>query len=657
MNKKIKILIFFFLISTIKFYGQQSYIDSLQIQLENLSGEEKVDALDNLADRYQLINTKKAIELATRGAELAEAINYKKGLASCYGSLGYFYINSDNSKALEYTQKALSIRQDINDKAGIATSLNVLGVINYYKGDYFASIDYHIKAMKMREEIGNEAKIATSYNNIALVYLALDDFETALNYLNKALEIRIKTNNQISISIIKGNIGDIYSREGKFKQALNELNKALKISEKMGIDKSAAAIYLIIGRVYISMGDNDKAFYNYMMAKTIYTNLNEKNGIAQAENGIATSYLRRGKNRLAVDHALIAMQYSNSINSLAHVAMAANILQTAYKRLGNYKKALEYFTTYKVYSDSLNVSEAGKKVAKTEFAYTVAGIKDEQKHAIENQQTFIRWLTITLLLSFVIVILIVWGYLHIKKVNRQLNDLNKELREINSTKDRFFSIIAHDLRGPFHSLLGLSDVLSKEIESLSKDEIQQYNADIHTSLKKQFELLNNLLHWSRIQNKNYNLTLENINLYDEIQNAIQTLELTAAQKNLHLFNEVDKNIIVSADKNMIELVLRNLIANSIKFSIRNGYVKIISERSDGTIKITVSDNGVGIPNNNLDKIFRVDIQYSTPGTMEEKGTGLGLILCKEIVEKHGGKIWIDSELGKRTDVSFTLKAS
>ena len=194
------------------------------------------------------------------------------------------------------------------------------------------------------------------------------------------------------------------------------------------------------------------------------------------------------------------------------------------------------------------------------------------------------------------------------------------------------------MRGPFHALLGLSEALSEDIDELSNEEIKEYNKDINTSLKRQFELLNNLLHWSRLQNVNFALSLEKVCMFDEINDTIQTLELAAANKELTIINNVDKDHYVVADKTMIQLVMRNIISNSIKFSIKNGSIKINSEQFDGKVKISVSDAGVGIPAKDLDKIFKIDVQYSTTGTMEEKGTGLGLTLCKEIIEKHGGSI-------------------
>ncbi len=657
MKNKLIFLFSFLLIITAKQYPQQSVADSLEKQLHNLSGEEKVITYDELADIYQYINTQRAIEFANKGAKLAKEINYPKGLASSYGSIGYCYINLDNAKAIEFTQKALEIRRKIGEKAGIATSLNVMGVIYYYQGDYLKSIEYHLKAMKMREEVGDENKMATSYNNISLVYLGLEDYETALKFLNKALAIRLKTNNVKGYAIIKGNIGDIYSRMGKYDKAIEYLNDALRLNKESGNKKSEAGTYLIFARIYAEKNDDILASENYKLAINLYKEMDEKHGISEGENGLASIYFRQGKIELAITHALTALDYAFTINSLVNIVRASNVLQDSYSKLGNFKKAFEYLTIYTNSSDSLKISDKIKKLAKTEFDYKIQEIREQQQVEIDSQKNFIKWLSITLVLGFIIIILIIFGYFHIKRINRQLNDLNSELKDLNYTKDRFFSIIAHDLRGPFHALLGLSEALSDDIDELSNDEIKEYNKDINTSLKRQYELLNNLLHWSRLQNASFALSLEKVCIFDEINETIQTLELAAANKDLTINNNVDKSICVNADKTMIQLVMRNLLSNSIKFSLKNSTINISSEKIDGRVKITVSDSGVGIPSKDLDKIFKIDVQYSTTGTMEEKGTGLGLTLCKEIIEKHGGGISINSELDKGTDVSFTLKVN
>ncbi len=655
MKSKIYLIIIFIIAASITPYAQQGMADSLERQLGKISGEKKVDVLDEIADLYQYLDNKKALDYANEGLELAKLLNYQKGIASCLGSIGYSYINLDNKKALKYTKKALAVREKINDKSGIANSLNVLGIIYYYQGEYLISIQNHLKAVKIRKENGNENKIATSYNNISLVYIALEDYDTALDYLNKALVIRKKNGNGKGYSIIEQNIGDIYSRIGKDDKAIEYLNDALKEGVRTGNKQSEAGIYLIFAKIYETKHEYNKALNYFNMANKLYKAMDEKHGISQSENGIASIYQMEGKSNLAISHALKAIDLADSINSLDNIANAANVLQTEYYKKENTSKAYHYLKIYKDASDSLKITDKIKKLAKEEFDYKIQEIKGRQDAEIAKQKIFIQWLTISLFLGLVIVGLIIWEYINKRKINKRLNELNGKLKELNAMKDRFFSIIAHDLRGPFHSLLAFSDALSNDIENLSREEIKEFNTSINSSLNKQFVLLNDLLNWSRLQNENFKLDLNNIQLCDEINSIFETLSISASQKEIILVNEVDKNILVNADKNMLQLVLRNIISNSIKFSDKKGIIKVTSELNNELVKVNICDNGVGIPKNDLDKIFRIDVHYSTHGTAEEKGTGLGLILCKEIIEKHGGEISIKSEPGSGTNVTFSLK--
>lgn len=253
-----------------------------------------------------------------------------------------------------------------------------------------------------------------------------------------------------------------------------------------------------------------------------------------------------------------------------------------------------------------------------------------------------------------------------KQAELQIQKYTEELIASNATKDKFHRIIAHDLRSPFNGFLGMSEILVTEIDSLRKDEIKDLNKALNVSLRKQYDLLTDLLDWSRLQNKNFVLNNETVFLYKELNKVIEPLASTAKQKGIELRNNVEDDLTVYADLNMLKLVLRNLISNGIKFTNKSGFVAVSavrndpfqrnlrSEKKDMIVEITVSDNGVGIAEIDLEKLFRDDVRYSTEGTSKEQGTGLGLLLCKEIVEKHGGKIWVESEPGKGSKFIFTI---
>jgi PAS domain S-box-containing protein len=241
-----------------------------------------------------------------------------------------------------------------------------------------------------------------------------------------------------------------------------------------------------------------------------------------------------------------------------------------------------------------------------------------------------------------------------KLAEKKLENYSQKLKELNERKDKLFSIIAHDLRSPFAPLLGLSEFLVNEFDSLRTEEIKDYNKEIYISLKNEYTLLENLLNWSRLETKQIEFEPERINLYDKTEDVINLLLGNAKLKDIALFNGIERDIFISADPNMLNSVLQNLISNSIKFTNNGGLIKIYSQKDiSNFIKITVSDNGVGMTSDQTKDLFSLSAK-STIGTKNEKGTGLGLMICKEMIERHGGTISLKSEAGKGTDISFTL---
>ncbi len=234
--------------------------------------------------------------------------------------------------------------------------------------------------------------------------------------------------------------------------------------------------------------------------------------------------------------------------------------------------------------------------------------------------------------------------------------LVSELEELNSAKDKFFSIIAHDLRSPFHGLMGLSNLLSEKIDTLSKEQIKEF-ADVMTdSLDRQYSFLSDLLDWARLQNNRFHHAPEKLYLRKETEQVIQALEHSAVHKNISLNIIVDEKLTVFADAQMLALVLRNLLTNAIKFTKRDGEVSVSAVKEGDKIRIEVADSGIGMTKEDIDRLFRIDSHISTEGTEGEAGTGLGLLLCKEMIEKQGGTISVQSKVGKGSKFIFMLPA-
>ncbi len=253
----------------------------------------------------------------------------------------------------------------------------------------------------------------------------------------------------------------------------------------------------------------------------------------------------------------------------------------------------------------------------------------------------------------------------IEKQNQELLDLNanlerkielrtKELAEINNTKDKFFSIIAHDLKNPFNTLLGFSDLLLENINGFSQEKILEYVRIIYDTSRSSYTLLENLLEWSRTQTGKikmektvfdiYKLAKENINLHNN----------SAVKKGIVLENCIPKDSYVFADANMVNTVIRNLVSNAVKYTRKEGEIVLFCKEEDSILKVNVKDSGVGMSPDTMNKIFRIDVNISTKGTNNEKGTGLGLILCKEFIKKNNGEISVESKEGEGSVFSFTL---
>ncbi|MBA4317561.1 MAG: hypothetical protein C0412_04095 [Flavobacterium sp.] len=239
-------------------------------------------------------------------------------------------------------------------------------------------------------------------------------------------------------------------------------------------------------------------------------------------------------------------------------------------------------------------------------------------------------------------------------LNEQLEESEAKLKELNAAKDKFFSIIAHDLKSPFLSLLGYCEILTNEFDALSDDEKKESIAGIYDLSNNSYKLLDNLLQWARIQIGKAEFNPELFNLLYELSPAILLYSQSAKHKNITIENCIERNTFIIADRNMLNTIIRNLISNSIKFCNRGGHIVISSIESDGFVEISVKDNGVGMDENQMNNLFSIDKNISTKGTANERGTGLGLLLSKEMIDKHGGKIWAHSEPGNGCEFRFTI---
>ena len=243
------------------------------------------------------------------------------------------------------------------------------------------------------------------------------------------------------------------------------------------------------------------------------------------------------------------------------------------------------------------------------------------------------------------------------EAHRQLKAQNAQLADLNASKDKFFSIISHDLRGPFSVLLGFTQLLTEQFEQYDRDKLKTIIGRLRASAESLYTLLENLLAWALIQRGAMAYSPHPLQLWELAEENLALLSTKAAQKQITLRSAIAPEIKVSADWNMVSTVLRNLLSNALKFTAAGGLVEITAQRRDAAVEVAVVDTGRGMPAEDLGKLFRIDSHYTELGTAGEKGTGLGLSLCKDLVEKNGGRIWVESEVDRGTTFRFTLPVS
>ena len=241
-----------------------------------------------------------------------------------------------------------------------------------------------------------------------------------------------------------------------------------------------------------------------------------------------------------------------------------------------------------------------------------------------------------------------------RRAEQALIESEKKLREANATKDKFFSIISHDMKNPFTTLLGFTEMLTDDYDEFNDEERKSFIEEMRNVSKHSYKLLENLLKWAKFQMGKLDFKPQELNISAAATEVIIGFAEEAKRKELELINNIDKEITVNADMMMMNTVIQNLFSNAIKFSNPGGKVEITGTVINNNVEIELTDNGIGIKEEDLSKLFRIDIHYVEIGSAKEKGTGLGLILCKDFIEKHGGKITIESSLGKGAKVKFSI---
>ncbi len=663
---------------------QVEYAARSLILAEELSDDEHiVRSLELLAKAYyNLDNYEKAIEYSTRLYSIHNTNNNEISAGEALRMIASNYYDwSKYIEAKDYYERALDIFKKNQYFEGVAITLRGLAKILGHWGEYDEALNKNQEAFKFWEDLGNQEGIASSYAGIGQIYEELGKNERAFDYYRKSLEIYMQLNNTTEIVNLTLSIGNTYLFKQLYDKALEYYFRAEEICKQLNDVKLVANTLSKIGEAYNKKGDYLQALEYQESSLALKEEIGDKKllSITYTEMGLiyynvedynkSLSFMKKGLN--AADE--IKFKYQINICNLH--------LSQIYEKIGNHSKALSSYKAYISGKENINSAESQQTIEELQTKYQLERKEKENQQLrhddqlntvqIRNQQLIIGFVLFILLGTFVLSIIFHSRYQQNQKLNIQLSLKNKEieeqqmnveklnadLKEANSTKDKFFSIVAHDLKNPFNSLLVLSKLLLDDYDTFTNEERKQFINQIKSSAENTYSLLQNLLSWASTQSGKAVIIKEKIDISRLSDEAITLLKPIAKNKKITLNSQIGEDVSAFADKNMISTVLLNLVSNAVKFTPHKGKIEVNAYDKNNHVEIEISDTGVGISSKNLDKLFKPDVKFHTVGTDKEKGTGLGLILCKEFIEKNDGEIWVESTEGKGSQFYFSLPKS
>jgi len=526
----------------------------------------------------------------------------------------YVTINKQDD-AKEIYLNALEFAKKIKNKKFVVICYSNLGLVYMQKHEYHNALENYMKAMKLYEELNNQKQVYVVMANLSILYFHLENYEEAISYSLKAIEVGESLKEWNRLSQLYNNLGSIYLNHNNLQEGEKYLTKAMNLKIKIGVDYGLAKTLNNLSEILHNQKRYDKALEYLKKSLEIKRKLGDKPGEFNSLLNVTNIFTELQKYSEALETIKEVEKVADELNDIKLKPSIYELYYKFYSKKGDAEKAFYYH----------------KKLSKV-FFENYANIHDKQLNKLmtkfENEKA---------------------------EKEKKLQYLkNIELKRANTTKDKFFSIIAHDLKSPFSAIVSFITLMKLGYDKFSPERIESLINELDSNVKNTYGLLENLLTWSRMQSRAMRYKPQNINVNVIINKVFTTLHSKADEKNIKLINHASTELYVYADYFMLQTVIRNLVNNAIKFTSSDGTISIFAQDIGGKIKISVKDTGVGIPKDGIDKLFKIESSFSTYGTNQEKGTGLGLILCKEFVEKNNGKISVESEVGKGTTFLIEL---
>ena len=666
-----KILLLVFLLLSIKLNAQTN-VDSLKKTISKVSKTEKYKLLYNISNYYKNIGSyDSVVKYAEIGYNVVNKNDYANQYKFCEILINAYENLSNSQQSIYYLNLMIKIAENKKDLKSLSELYTKLGAKYGRNYIYDKAIYNFYKSLSVNKYINDSVGISNSYKNLGLLYLFTNDSVKAIENLQRSLNISLKIKNKRSTAYTLKGFGNLYMQLNNFEKALNYQLWALKIFEEIKENKEISFTLSDIGDTYKSMKKYLVALKYFKKSINIKLNINDKYYRAYLFINIGNTFLDLNKYDSAYVYIKQAEMITKNGYDIGIRCMVYEAYSSYYSMTGDYEKAFEYQKVFKVASDTIFHNQNNERINQLKVKYEIDEFETEnqllkqnnviQKFAIEKQ-TYLRntFIAISILIT-ILVLFVFYRFLLKQKANKVLSEKNKQisdqknqLEEAYATKDKLFAIITHDLKNPFGTIISLSGFLEESYNDIDDNHRIHAIKTLKKSANSAYDLLENLTKWLMSQNKNIPIKISKFDISIAIQTILTFYKIETEKKKISIvFDNTEKSYVL-ADEQMIKTIIRNLLSNAIKFTPENGEITIKIKKLKNEIHVAIKDTGIGIKEEDKEKIFRIDSNFTTSGTSKEKGSGLGLILSKEFAERNNSRIWFESEEGKGSTFYFSI---
>lgn len=560
----------------------------------------------------------------------------------------FHYFDGDLEKSLEVAYDAYDILFGLGDIDKAARVDIDISIIHYGLGEFDKAVEVSVRNVEAIKE-SSPGLYNTLLRNAGETLRGANQLGLAASYLKEAVAHARATDRQDALAYGLNRLGVVYYQDSEHEQAKEALEESLKIAREINLDRAITMNLNDLGELYFTLEDYERCIQLYQLALDRDMFDNDR---ANTYINVARLYGKLGNHDEAIDYAQRGLELAESLSSLHYLNDAQKLLAESYSEVGQYRKATAFYKQHIINKDSLFKLETQRQLAEAETKYETAKKEQEivnlsEKEALErSRKNAYRAGLIGVGTLLLVVLLLIWQLFRNK---RRIELQNEKLAQLNQTKDKFFSIIAHDLRSPMIALQGVGQRLDFFIRKGRQDKLLEMGQKIDQSIDRLNHLLNNLLNWASNESQGVPNNPQMLQSKDLVESTVDLYKNIAESKNIAIRTSLS-DCQIFGDRNMASTIIRNLLSNAIKFTPQEGKIGIQTFTSEAFTVIKVSDTGEGMDAEKISKLFK--LAETASGSGGEEGFGLGLKLCKEFVARMNGTIEVESEPGKGT--TFTV---